>query len=61
MMIPELAFTVTKWWQVGGSDGGVHCIPVGEEHEPHYICVCNPVQIDLHAGYKTFVHRILSC
>ena len=44
-----------------GSDGAIHVVPLNEEHDAHYGCVCNPIQTVLFAGGAIFTHRMLSC
>lgn len=44
-----------------GSDGAIHVIPLNEEHDVHYGCVCNPIQSMLFAGGVICSHRMLSC
>ena len=44
-----------------GSDGAIHVVPLNEEHDGHYGCICNPIQTDLYAGGLIFTHRMLSC
>lgn len=52
---------VGKWQTAIGSDGYVHVMPVGEEHDPHFGCICNPIQKQYAAVGSMFTHRVLTC
>lgn len=56
-----LDYNPLLWLMMIGIDGGAHRIPRYEEHEPHYSCVCNPVQYISMTGGHLFIHRVLSC
>jgi len=57
LLIPHLI----QWVTMVGMDNKLHHMPTGEEHEPHYICICDPVPTHAHAGIDTYIHRVLSC